>query len=176
MTYGFNVGASYRNFDLGLFFSGLYGNDVYNGINGYYNSVYNDYNTTSAVFNSSFMYGNGLTGQPRWGYMDGNAFRYDPNQNYKRISDYHIEDGSFLRLQNLQLGYTVPASVLQRINLSNLRIYYSGQNLFLLSKVNNADPEVGISGNNDGPLKQGIIDGTLYPKTRYHSFGIEISF
>ncbi|GHT60500.1 SusC/RagA family TonB-linked outer membrane protein [Bacteroidia bacterium] len=176
MTYGFNIGAEYRNFDIGLFFSGIYGNDVYNGINGYYNSVYNDYNTSSAVFNSSFMYGNGLTGQPRWGYRDGNAFIYDPNSNYKRISDFHVENGSFLRLQNLQIGYKVPTGILQRINLSNIRIYYSSQNLFVLSKVKNTDPEVGFAGNNSSPLNQGIIAGELYPKTRLHSFGIEISF
>jgi hypothetical protein len=176
VTYGFNIGAGYRNFDLSLFFNGIYGNDVYNAINGYYNSIYNDFNTTSAVFNSSFMYGNGLTNQPRWGYLDGNAFIYDPNQNYKRISDYHIEDGSFLRLQNLQIGYTVPQKILQKIKLSNVRIYYSGQNLFVLSKVKNADPETGFSGYNTSPLSQGIIAGELYPKTRYHSFGIEVSF
>jgi TonB-linked SusC/RagA family outer membrane protein len=177
MSYGFNLGAGYRNFDLSLFFSGLYGNDVYNGVNGLYNSVYNDYNTTADVFKSSFMYGNGLTGQPRWGFQDGNAFVYDPNQNYKRISDFHVENGSFLRLQNLQLGYTVPAKILRKLNLSNLRLYYSGQNLFVLTKVNHADPEVGfLSGVNDGPLTQGIISSTIYPKTRNHSFGIEISF
>jgi hypothetical protein len=80
-------------------------------------------------------------------------------------------------LQSLQLGYTVPAKILRKLNLSNLRLYYSGQNLFVLTKVNHADPEVGfLSGVNDGPLTQGIISSTIYPKTGNHSFGIEISF
>ncbi|NLU92421.1 TonB-dependent receptor [Chitinophaga sp. Ak27] len=176
MTYGFNIGLTYRNFDLAAFFNGVMGNDVYNGVNGYYQSIYNDFNTTSQVFNSSFMYGNGLTGQPRWGYLNGTAFQYDPNGNYKRISDFHIEKGSFLRLQNLQVGYNLPKKLLDRIHLSNLRIYYSGQNLFVITKVKNVDPEVGYAGANSTALAQGIISAEVYPKTRLHAFGIELKF
>ena len=176
MTYGFNIGLTYRNFDLAAFFNGVMGNDVYNGVNGYYQSIYNDFNTTSQVFNSSFMYGNGLTGQPRWGYLNGTAFQYDPNGNYKRISDFHIEKGSFLRLQNLQIGYNLPKNLLDRIHLSNLRIYYSGQNLFVITKVKNVDPEVGYAGANSTALAQGIISAEVYPKTRLHAFGIELKF
>ncbi len=176
MTYGFNIGLSFKNFDLLSFFYGVYGNDVYNGMVGYYQSVYNDYNTTSRVFNSSFMYGNALTDQPRWGYLAGNAFQYDPNGNYKRISDFHIQKGSFLRLQNLQVGYNLPVRWLERIKMSRARIYYSGQNLFVISKVNYADPEVGFAGANNSALQQGIISPELYPKSRLHSFGIEFGF
>ncbi|OQP53475.1 hypothetical protein A4H97_23840 [Niastella yeongjuensis] len=176
MTYGFNIGLSYENFDLACLFNGVYGNDVYNGMNGYYGSVYNDFNTTSQVFNSSFMYGNGLTGQPRWGYLSNNAFQYDPNGNYKRISDYHIQKGSFLRLQNLQIGYNLPEKLLNRLKMSHVRVYYSGQNLFVLTKVKNVDPEVGYAGANNSALSQGIISAEVYPKTRLHSFGIEFGF
>ncbi|RAJ87267.1 TonB-linked SusC/RagA family outer membrane protein [Chitinophaga dinghuensis] len=176
MTYGFNIGLTYRNFDLACFFNGVYGNDVYNGMDGYYNSIYNDFNTTANVFNSSFMYGNGLTNQPRFGYISNNSFQYDPNGNYKRISDYHIQKGSFLRLQNLQIGYNLPEKVLSRIKVRQLRIYYSGQNLFVISKVKNVDPEVGFSGANSSALAQGIISAEVYPKTRIHSFGIEFGF
>lgn len=176
MTYGFNIGLTYRNFDLACFFNGVYGNDVYNGMSGYYNSIYNDFNTTSKVFNSSFMYGNGLTGQPRWGYLSNNAFQYDPNGNYKRISDYHIQKGSFLRLQNLQIGYNLPEKMLNRLKIRQLRVYYSGQNLFVITKVKNVDPEVGFAGANSGALAQGIISAEVYPKTRIHSFGIEFGF
>ncbi|WP_343667948.1 TonB-dependent receptor [Chitinophaga sp.] len=176
MTYGFNIGLSYRNFDLSCYFNGVYGNDIYNGMSGYYNSIYNDFNTTSQVFNSSFMYGNGLTGQPRWGYINGNAFQYDPNGNYKRISDFHIQKGSFLRMQNLQLGYNLPQMVLNRLKVRQLRIYYSGQNLFVLTKVKHVDPEVGFAGANSSALAQGIISAEVYPKTRLHSFGIEFGF
>ncbi|MBV8254107.1 MAG: TonB-dependent receptor [Chitinophaga sp.] len=176
MTYGFNIGLTYRNFDLACFFNGVYGNDVYNGMDGYYNSIYNDFNTTANVFNSSFMYGNGLTNQPRWGYLNNNAFQYDPNGNYKKISDYHIQKGSFLRLQNLQIGYNLPEKVLSRIKVRQLRVYYNGQNLFVISKVKNVDPEVGFSGANGSALAQGIISAEVYPKTRIHSFGIEFGF
>lgn len=176
MTYGFSIGLTYGDFDLISFFNGVYGNDVYNGINGYYQSVYNDFNTTDKVFNSSFMYGNGLTGQPRWGYLNGTAFQYDPNGNYKRISDFHIENGSFLRLQNLQIGYNLPQKTLSRLKMSRVRVYYSGQNLFVISKVHNVDPEVGFAGANSSALAQGIISAEVYPKTRVHSFGIEFGF
>lgn len=176
MTYGFNIGLSYKGFDLVAFFNGVYGNDIYNGMDGYYQSVYNDFNTTAQVFNSSFMYGNGLTGQPRWGYLDGNSFQYDPNGNYKRISDFHIQKGSFLRLQNLQVGYNLPQQLLSRIKMSHIRVYYSGQNLFVITKVKNVDPEVGFAGANASALAQGIISAEVYPKTRLHSFGIEFGF
>lgn len=176
MTYGFNIGLTYGGFDLACFFNGVYGNDIYNGMDGYYQSIYNDFNTTSQVFNSSFMYGNGLTGQPRFGYMNGNAFQYDPNGNYKRISDYHIQKGSFLRLQNLQIGYNLPQKVLDRLKVRQLRVYYSGQNLFVLTNVKHVDPEVGFAGANSSALAQGIISAEVYPKTRLHSFGIEFGF
>lgn len=176
MTYGFNIGLSYGGFDLACFFNGVYGNDIYNGTNGYYQSIYNDFNTTSQVFNSSFMYGNGLTGQPRFGYVDGNAFQYDPNGNYKRISDFHIQKGSFLRLQNLQIGYSLPQKLLDRMKVRQLRVYYSGQNLFVITNVKNVDPEVGFAGANSSALAQGIISAEVYPKTRLHSFGIEFGF
>ncbi|ANH83051.1 hypothetical protein A8C56_20530 [Niabella ginsenosidivorans] len=176
MTYGFNIGLSYKGFDLVSFFNGVYGNDIYNGMDGYYQSVYNDFNTTAQVFNSSFMYGNGLTGQPRWGYLDGNSFQYDPNGNYKRISDFHIQKGSFLRLQNLQVGYNLPQKLLNRIKMTHIRVYYSGQNLFVITKVKNVDPEVGFAGANASALAQGIISAEVYPKTRLHSFGIEFGF
>jgi hypothetical protein len=176
MTYGFNIGLSYRNFDLACFFNGVYGNDIYNGMNGYFYSIFNDYNTTAQVFNSSFTYGNGLTDQPRFGYMNNGTFRYDPNGNYQRISDYHIQKGSFLRLQNLQIGYNLPEHLLNRLKVRQFRIYYSGQNLFVISKVKNADPEAGFAGANSSALTQGIISVEAYPKTRIHSFGIEIGF
>jgi len=176
VSYGFNIGLSYEGFDLACFFNGVYGNDIYNGMDGYYQSIYNDFNTTSQVFNSSFMYGNGLTSQPRFGYLSGNAFQYDPNGNYKRISDYHIQKGSFLRLQNLQIGYNLPRKVLDRLKIRQLRVYYSGQNLFVITKVKNVDPEVGFAGANSSALAQGIISAEVYPKTRLHSFGIEFGF
>lgn len=176
MTYGFNIGLTYGSFDLAAFFNGVYGNDVYNGMDGYYKSIYNDFNTTSQVFNSSFMYGNGLTSQPRFGYINGNAFQYDPNGNYKRISDFHVQKGSFLRLQNLQVGYNLPAALLTRMKIRQLRVYYSGQNLFVLTKVKNVDPEVGFAGANASALAQGIISAEVYPKTRLHSFGVEFGF
>lgn len=173
MTFGFNLGLSYKGFDVSAFFNGTYGNDVYNGLMGYYRSVYNDFNTTADVFNSSYMYGNKLTSQPRWGYNDGTSFIYDPNGNYKRISDYHVQDGSFLRLQNLQIGYTVPKKILNKIGISRMRIYYSGQNLFVLSKVKYADPEVGYQGANSTALTQGIMSASVGPKARQHTFGFE---
>ncbi|MBC9934876.1 SusC/RagA family TonB-linked outer membrane protein [Chitinophaga qingshengii] len=176
MTYGFNIGLTYGSFDLACFFNGVYGNDVYNGMDGYFASIYSDFNTTDKVFNSSFMYGNGLTSQPRFGYLKNNAFLSDPNGNYMRISDYHVQKGSFLRLQNLQIGYNLPQHLLKTIKVRQLRVYYSGQNLFVISKVRYADPEAGFAGPNSSALAQGIISPEVYPRTRTHSFGIEIGF
>ncbi|MDF9796369.1 TonB-linked SusC/RagA family outer membrane protein [Catalinimonas alkaloidigena] len=174
MTYGINLNLGWKGFDLTALFQGVQGGDTYNG-NKYYTQYFvGDYNTTADIFNTSFFNGGGLTGSPRVGFTDdsGNYVR-DPNANYTRISSYYVEDGSYLKLRNLQIGYTFPNALTSRIGISNLRLYLQGQNLLTLTSYSGLDPEV--LGRN-GTTGRGIDTIYSYPRTRLFSVGIDLSF
>jgi TonB-linked SusC/RagA family outer membrane protein len=174
MTYGFSINLGWKGFDLAAMFQGIQGVDVFNG-NKYYTQFFvGDYNTTSNIFNTSFFNGGGLTDQPRVGTTDasGNYLR-DPNSNYTRISSFVVENGSFLKLRNLQVGYSLPSSLLKQWKMTGLRIYFQGQNLLTFTKYSGLDPE--IVGRN-GTTARGIDTIYSYPRTRLVSMGIDLNF
>ena len=86
--------------------------------------------------------------------------------------DYLVEDGSFVRGQNIMLGYTFPKSVVSKLRLQNLRIYASGQNVFCITKYSGYDPE---STTYENTFAQGV-DFFTYPKPRTFTFGVNLSF
>jgi hypothetical protein len=87
----------------------------------------------------------------------------DPNKN-TRPSDRFVEDGSYLRIKNITLGYTLPKALMKKIQLTSARFYLSGQNIFTLTKYSGFDPEVGTSG----------IDNNVYPVTRTFTVGVNL--
>jgi hypothetical protein len=89
----------------------------------------------------------------------------DPNNNL-RVSTHYIEDGSFIRLKNLTFGYTLPRNILNKITASQIRVYVTGQNLLTLTHYTGFDPEVSVSG----------IDQGVYPQVRTLIGGINIGF
>jgi len=89
----------------------------------------------------------------------------DPNNN-TRPSDRYIEDGSYLRLKNLTLGYNLPESATRKLGIGGFRIYLEGTNLFTLTSYSGFDPEVGVSS----------IDWGTYPVTRTVSVGVDLKF
>ncbi|MBQ9597227.1 MAG: TonB-dependent receptor [Bacteroidales bacterium] len=89
----------------------------------------------------------------------------DPNNN-ARPSDRFIEDGSYLRLKNLQLAYSLPGNITEKMKIQGLKFFVSAQNLFTLTRYKGVDPEVGASG----------LDNNIYPLTRTYSFGINLTF
>ena len=94
----------------------------------------------------------------------------DVNDN-DRFSDMYVENGTYFRLRNAQLGYTLPASLTQRIKLQKVRFYVSGQNLFTISSYSGMDPEVGQSSS----LSRGIDYG-IYPQNISFTGGINVTF
>ena len=157
MTYGLNGSLSGYGFDLSLFLQGVYGNDIYRGYTRYDFEFVNQPNSRLNRWT-----GEGTTNEePRvvWG---------DPNQN-ARISDYFVEDGSFLRIKNVQIGYSLPQGVLSKLKLSKLRIYASGTNLYAFTSYSGLDPEIG----NRGSLEIGIDRG-FYPAPRIWQAGVQI--
>ncbi|UOG73522.1 TonB-dependent receptor [Hymenobacter tibetensis] len=157
-TFGITNNFNYKNFDLSVFIQGSQGNDVYN---------LNRYITESALYSTT----NGTTRVlKRWtGEGTSNdvprAINGDPNNNL-RVSTHFIEDGSYVRLKNLTLGYTLPKTLMSRISATQMRVYFTAQNLATLTKYTGYDPEVSISG----------VDRGIYPQTRVFMGGLNIGF
>ena len=162
--YGINASFSYKNFDLSLLFQGQQGNDIYNA-------------TKFWLTNSGFNYNKGTQILNRWtGTGSSNSeprvTTIDANQN-SRASDRYIEDGSYLRLKNVQLGYTFPNELLKKAGITNVRIYFSGLNLLTFTKYSGYDPEVGMARSGDRTIG---FDEVTYPQNRGYNIGINLTF
>lgn len=170
MLYSLSAGVNYKNFDLTLFFNGVYGNEIYNEVNNIINSFdARGFNSKEDFYNTRW-HGEGTSNTtPRVTFQD-------PNNN-RRNSDRYIESGSYLRLKNVVLGYTLPVSLLKRAGISSTRFYASAQNLFTVTKYSGMDPELYTNDNlaNYGDLAVGIDMGT-YPPSRTFTFGVQVNF
>lgn len=164
-TYGLNLGLEYKGIDFAVFFEGVQGNSIFHGNKTYTYGTGNIYQKHRAVLNY-WTPTNTDTDIPR---LNG-----DDNNDSMRISDIYVEDGSYLRLKNLQLGYSFSAKWMQKLRLQKLRIYFSAQNLFTITNYTGADPEVGQLSSTDY-LSRGFDLGT-YPQARTFTGGINITF
>jgi TonB-linked SusC/RagA family outer membrane protein len=179
LTYGATVNLSWKGFDVAMLFNGVAGVDIYNGVAPYEMSIYDGGNVTSKVFNASFLGSNGLTSQPRIGIPDNNGgFLVDPNHNYSFASSYFVENGSYLKLKNLQVGYHFNGPLLQKAGISNARLYLMANNLFTITRYSGIDPELGSQdlSVNAGTTTRGIDALNKYPNTRIYSIGLDFSF
>lgn len=164
LTYGFTNNFKYKNVDLSIFIQGTVGNKLMNltrASGTMNNGVGTNYLTEAADFYSASNLDAAL---PR-------PSTYDDINN--AVSTRFIEDGSYLRIQNVTLGYSLPSDIISKIKVSRLRFYASAQNLFTLTKYTGYDPEVG-SYNQDALLSG--IDNGRYPTPRQISFGFNVEF
>ncbi|SFZ93441.1 TonB-linked outer membrane protein, SusC/RagA family [Flaviramulus basaltis] len=163
-TFGFQNSFAYKNFDLSLFLQGSYGNDVFNGIGRLLTAGNRTYtNQLSSVLDY-------------WSVEnpDGNAPRLARNDTRNiEVSDRYIEDGSYLRIQNVTLGYTLDSKLTDKIGLSKLKLYGSIQNLYTFTNYSGYDPEIGSY--NQNTLLTGI-DAGRYPSPRTYTLGVNIEF
>ena len=163
--YGFNVGFEFKGLDFAAIFEGTYGNDIFNAMR-YFTYDLGDVTNKSVDVLNYWTPTNTNTTIPR---LNGK----DKNDN-KRISDLYVEDGSYLRLKTLQLGYTIPQSISSKVYMSSLRVFITGQNLLTFTKYSGSDPEIGqITSTN--PLSRGVDIGT-YPQAQTLTAGINITF
>ena len=179
MIYGFNLHFSYQGFDLAMLFNGVAGVQLYNGVKAYEQTVFQDGNSTSQIFNDSFFGSNGLTSQPRLGVPTAGGFTRDPNQNYSSVNSYFVESGAYLKLKNIQLGYTFSGNVLKQLDVKSLRVFVMANNLLTFTHYKGLDPELGSEMSNGGsisPTSQGIDAVTNYPQARIYSAGVDVSF
>ncbi|CCH51209.1 TonB-dependent receptor plug [Fibrisoma limi BUZ 3] len=168
-NYGFNFNANYRNFDLALFLQGVQGNKVYNGVKVLTQGMLRLFNAGTDVLNA-WTPTNTNTDVPR-------AVSGDPNGN-TRTSDRFIEDGSYMRVKNLSLGYNMPAGALQswtRGTLSRARLYVAVTNLLTLTKYTGYDPEIGSRPSTNTPLTTGVDYGQ-FPQARTLMVGLQLGF
>ena len=161
--YGFYFSVAYFGFDLQASFYGTYGNEIFNVFKYYTHRPVGFANVASGVVDKCWTVGSGIEDQPR-------ITLEDRNNNY-RPSDYYVEDGSYLRLKNLQIGYTVPAKCLEKARIKNIRVYLSGQNLFTITKYSGLDPEIGT-----GSDRVAGVDAGNYPQTRVYQVGLNFTF
>ncbi|WP_405383175.1 SusC/RagA family TonB-linked outer membrane protein [Maribacter sp. LLG6340-A2] len=163
-TFGWQNTFNYKGFDLGVFVQGSYGNEIFNGLN-------------RSLTGSNLVYRNQLESvTDYWNIQNPNAThpRYTSNSTPNiLISDRYVEDGSYLRIQNVRLGYQIPAKVFEKMGLSKVNIYTSVQNLYTFTNYSGYDPEVGAL--NQNPLLTGMDNGR-YPIPRTFTFGVDIDF
>nr|WKN39014.1 TonB-dependent receptor [Tunicatimonas sp. TK19036] len=165
-TYGLTGNFSYKSFDLNLFIQGVQGNDVYNRIKSELYDIQGFNNAKQDLMNR--WHGEGTSNTIPKLSLAGNN-----NPNFSPTHSWYVEDGSFVRLRNVQLGYTLPQTVAENAGLSSARVYIGAQNLFTLTKYSGIDPEVGDL--NQNVLKSGYDDGN-YPQARVFRLGVSLGF
>lgn len=181
-TYGIGNTFSYKGFDLNIFFSGSYGNDVINYNRRFLEDVRANNNLlTSAAnyaqigvidptkssddFRNLYVTNAADTHLPRLSASSTNA--------NNRMSDLYVEDGSYIRLQNISLSYTLPKDLVRKIKLQNVKVYVNLQNVYTWTKYDGFDPEVGAM---YGDALMTGLDYGRYPSPRIYTFGLNVSF
>ena len=168
VTYAFNLGGSYKNFDASLFFQGVQGNKVFNATRVITEGMVRFFNAGTEVLDA-WTPTHTNTSIPR-------AISSDPNEN-ARPSTRFLEDGSFMRLKNIMVGYTVPVKYLSTITkgtVKSFRVYVSGQNILTFTKYKGYDPEVG-NRTPSSSLTNGI-DFAVYPQPKSFQAGVQVNF
>ena len=170
-TYALTLGANYKNFDASVFFQGVQGSKIFNATRVITEGMVRFFNASTDVLRA-WTPSNNTTDIPR-------AILGDPNQN-ARPSTRFLENGSYLRLKNIMIGYSVPSGSLQSRTkgvVSSFRFYVSAQNILTLTDYSGFDPEVGNRtpfGNNIA-LTNGI-DFAVYPQPKSFIVGIQVNF
>jgi hypothetical protein len=162
-TYGINLSADFKGFDFSAFFTGSQGNDIYN-----HNKIFTDFplfvdNNRSTRVLDSWTPSNTNATLPA---LSGSLHGVEINAN-----DYFVEDGSYFRLKNLQLGYTLPSDVTTKLKMDKFRIYLQGTNLFTITGYEGLDPEVLPLDN----LNMGI-DIRTFPISKIYTIGVNLKF
>jgi TonB-dependent starch-binding outer membrane protein SusC len=187
-TFGFNNTFRYKGVELGIFLVGTYGNKIFNAMKNPNGGGLSDMRSawsnqlqevrdraklepigeaTDGWFNdiNNVRVSNPNTDIPR-------ATFSDPNQN-TRVSDRYIEDGSYLRIRNIQLAYNFPSNISSKIRASNLRVYAQVQNAYTFTKYTGYDPEVGQDTWDNNLFG---VDNGRYPAARMYTFGLNVTF
>ncbi|MCL1616594.1 TonB-dependent receptor [Bacteroides sp. ET71] len=196
-TFGWTNTFRYKNFDLSLFINGSVGNKVFNymsmsltHMNSTWTNQLNSVNGRARIvpINANKDYSNGvvINGTTVWHWYDDitnvrvanpgtsipRATINDPNDN-DRVSDRYIENGTYVRLKNITLGYTFPKKWTNKWHIENLRLYANIQNLLTITGYDGYDPEIGVSTSAANVMG---LDNGRYPSPTVYSFGLNVTF
>ena len=167
-TYGLNVALGYKNWDLTVFAQGVQGNELFN-----YLKYWTDFNTFQGNRSKDMLYNSwkkqgDVALLPRLNSQDGTS---------QQISSYFVEDGSYMRIKNIQLTYTLPSSIVSKLKLSQVQVYVQGQNLFTFTKYKGLDPDINLrtSGNDNQDIHMGIDEGA-FPVAKSYNIGLKVGF
>ena len=164
-TFGFTNNFKYKNFDCSIFLQGSYGNDVMN-------LTKRAGTTNSSLYDNQFV--DALDYYSATNVTSNNPRPIaDASNTNLLISSRYVEDGSYLRIQNLTIGYSLPQDLISKCNISRLRFYGTAQNLFTFTDYSGYDPEIGSF--NQNVLLSGIDNGR-YPVARTFSLGLNLEF
>ena len=178
-TFGLNNNLRVRWFDLNLFITGSVGNKVFNYLAQQQSNPTNRWVTLKSVCDFAKYELIDPNGERTLANMQmtnpgASTYRIDQataNEN-ARMSNIFIEDGSYVRIKNLAVGYTLPKKLLKKVKIENLRLYFNVQNLWTFTKYNGYDPEVGAY--NQNVLLRGV-DYARYPSQRIFTFGLNLN-
>ena len=163
-NYGLNLNASWKGFDASVFFSGVYGNKIFNE-----DRKYDELNLFLSNFSTRVL--------DAWTPQNTNAkipaLQETLTNDEGRTSTYFVESGSYLKIKSIQIGYTLPKKILANAGIHNIRFYFQGENLFTFTKYTGMDPEsVGT-----GPFTKGVdYQAMLYPHAKSINFGLNLNF
>lgn len=160
LTYGLTINLAYKGFDFTLFGSGVAGNDTWLLL---YRSDYQKYNNLKLFYDQRWTESDHSGTRPRSGCVDEDKYY---------LSSATIFDGSYFKIKQIQLGYTLPGKLTRKANIENLRLYMSMDNWFTFTKYPGFDPESASMGATSGMG----IDCGAYPVTRKLVFGLNLSF
>lgn len=161
LLYGINNTISWRNIDLSIFIQGSYGNDIYNATRMFTEGMFDSRNQSSDVL-------------MRWRRPgDYTTIPRAEKDKYPLISSRFIEDGSYVKLKNVKLSYTLPVKWTKRALMERVSIYASGDNLFTLTNYSGYDPEVNIGGGSTSAMG---IDQGVFPHTKIFILGVNVVF
>lgn len=166
-TYGINLTASFKGFDISAFITGSQGNDVYN-----YEKIFTDFPT--------FFNGNrSVRVVDSWSESNPGASLPALSQSITNSetqpNSYFVEDGSFMRMRNLQIGYSLPADLISKLKMQQFRIYLQGTNLFTITGYDGFNPEIIPPDNGNNNLTLGV-DSNIYPIAQILSLGVNVKF
>jgi TonB-linked SusC/RagA family outer membrane protein len=174
----FSFSGDYKNVDFSVNFNWVYGNSIYNANKIELSSQYYKFRNMLAVTQNSYTQidwatGNRITDAATLDAVNANADIWAAPTGRYVTTKWAIEDGSFLRLNNITLGYSVPSRFIKKLKMEKLRVYGTAYNLFMLTNYSGYDPEVDTR--RSSPATPGV-DYSAYPKSRTYNLGLNITF
>ena len=164
VSYGLTINVGYKNFDFIVFGSGSGGNQIFQGLR----------RLDIAAANYQTKYLNAWTASNTSATLP-RIVNGDPNGNYSKFTDLYLESGNFFKVRTMQLGYSLPKTLINKWGMQRLRVYVLAENLFTLSNYSGYDPEIGVSPDGGGGAQYGIDRGA-YVQPRSFLVGLSVGF